>query len=178
MGVNYNKRSSQRAYVVQVLYQADMVDKEPLELVEQDLLSQETRLLDDYGRGLLSGITEKKTELDERISDASNNWSLDRMPSVDRSILRLATYETLFMDEIPVSVAINEAVNLAKKFGGDDSPRFVNGILGRIAHVEVKEPADDVEDIPVTTLDLSQPTEDEAVAAIMEAINSSKAEKE
>ncbi len=178
MGVNYNKRSSQRAYVVQVLYQADMVDRDPLELVEEDLLSQDTRLLDDYGRGLLSGITEKKAELDKRISNASNNWSLDRMPSVDRSILRLATYETLFMDEIPVSVAINEAVNLAKKFGGDDSPRFVNGILGRIAHVEVDEVTDDAEDVPVTTLDLSQPTEDEAVAAIMEAISANKAEKE
>ncbi len=178
MGVNYNKRSSQRAYVVQVLYQADMVDRDPLDLVEEDLLSQDTRLLDDYGRSLLSGITEKKAELDKSISNASNNWSIDRMPSVDRSILRLATYETLFMDEIPVSVAINEAVNLAKKFGGDDSPRFVNGILGRIAHVEVKDVADDVEDVPVTTLDLSQPTEDEAVAAIMEAINSNKADKE
>lgn len=178
MGVNFNKRSSQRAYAVQVLYQADMVDKDPMYLVEEELLSQDTRLIDDYGRTLLSGITEKKVALDKHISEASNNWSLDRMPSVDRSILRLATYEILFMDEIPVSVAINEAVNLAKKFGGDDSPRFVNGILGRIAHVEVKEVADDTEEIPVTTLDLSQPTEDEAVAAIMEAISSSKAEKE
>lgn len=178
MGVNFNKRSSQRAYAVQVLYQAGMVDKDPMYLVEEELLSQDTRLIDDYGRTLLSGITDKKAELDKSISDASNNWSLDRMPSVDRSILRLATYEILFMDEIPVSVAINEAVNLAKKFGGDDSPRFVNGILGRIAHVEVKDVADDTEEIPVTTLDLSQPTEDEAVAAIMEAISSSKAEKE
>ncbi len=178
MGVNFEERIAQRAYVVQVLYQSEMLNRSPIEIVDEGLLAQKTQLLGEYGRKLLEGITEKKASLDEQISAASNNWSIDRMPPVDRSILRLASYEVLCMDEIPTSVAINEAVNLAKKFGGDDSPRFVNGILGRIANVEVEEVTEDTSDIPVTTLDLSQPSEDEAVAAIMEAIAANKADKE
>ncbi|MDO5335503.1 MAG: transcription antitermination factor NusB, partial [Coriobacteriia bacterium] len=119
---------------------------------------------------LLAGITEKKDFLDQRISHASSNWSIDRMPAVDKSILRLAAYEVLFMDEIPVSVAINEAVNLAKSFGGDDSPRFVNGILGKIANAPKSAESASEPVVHTTADELVQPTEEEAVAAILEAI--------
>ena len=68
------------------------------------------------------------------LTATSENWALARMPIVDRSILRLATYEMMYVDDVPTSVTINEAVELAKDFGGEDeSPRFVNGVLGRIA---------------------------------------------
>ena len=82
---------------------------------------------------LLDGAKENLEAIDELIESASDNWTLDRMPVVDRSLLRLTTYEMRYVDDVPVSVSINEAVNLAKEFGGDDSPRFINGILGRIA---------------------------------------------
>lgn len=81
----------------------------------------------------MRGTQEHLDELDAYIDAASENWALDRMPIVDRSLLRLTTYEMKYVDDVPISVSINEAVNLAKLFGGEDSPRFVNGILGRIA---------------------------------------------
>ena len=82
---------------------------------------------------LLDGCKENLEAIDELIVSASENWALDRMPMVDRALLRLSTYEMRYVEDVPVSVSINEAVNLAKEFGGDDSPRFINGILGRIA---------------------------------------------
>ena len=74
------------------------------------------------------------------IGESSQNWAIDRMPVVDRSVLRLAVYEMRYVDDVPQSVAINEAVELAKAFGGeDDSHRFVNGILGRLARLSESE---------------------------------------
>ena len=178
-------RIKQRSDVTQILYAVELTDRNPIDIVDAGLYpavfdddgklnKKETIAVDEYGRLLLQGITEKKDFLDQRISHASDNWAIDRMPAVDRSILRLATYEMLYVDEIPVSVAINEAVDLAKKFGGDDSPRFVNGILGKIANAPASEQAKfELEPIVKTTAeDLEQPSEAEAVAAIMEAIAS------
>ena len=82
----------------------------------------------------MRGVRDNCEDIDARLDHASDNWALDRMPVVDRAILRVAVYEMLYVDEVPVSVAINEAVELAKAYGGeDDSSRFVNGVLGRIA---------------------------------------------
>ncbi len=78
-------------------------------------------------------IEEKLPQIDERLAAESQGWKLGRMNKVDLAILRLAAYEVLEDDDIPVGVAINEAVELAKKFGGDDSPSFVNGVLGKVA---------------------------------------------
>lgn len=78
-------------------------------------------------------IEEKLPRLDERLAAESQGWKLGRMNKVDLAILRLAAYEVMEDDDIPVGVAINEAVELAKKYGGDDSPSFVNGVLGKIA---------------------------------------------
>lgn len=178
-------RIKQRSDVTQILYAVELTDRNPIDIVdaglypaifddEGKLIKEETIAIDEYGRALLQGITDKKDFLDQRISRASDNWAIDRMPAVDRSILRLAAYEMLYLDEIPVSVAINEAVNLAKRFGGDDSPRFVNGILGKIANAPASEKAAfELEPVERTTAeDLEQPSEAEAVAAIMEAIAS------
>ena len=88
----------------------------------------------DYAVMLVQRCEAHRTAIDKHLTSTSENWSLARMPVVDRCILRMALCEMLFVDDVPVSVAINEAVELAKAFGGEDeSPRFVNGVLGRIA---------------------------------------------
>lgn len=87
----------------------------------------------EYIIGKFRKIEEKLPQLDERLAAESQGWKLGRMNKVDLAILRLAAYEVLEDDDIPVGVAINEAVELAKKFGGDDSPSFVNGVLGKVA---------------------------------------------
>ena len=89
--------------------------------------------LDAYAAELLDGIVGRLDEIDVWIADTAENWALERMPIVDRNIIRLAVYEIMYCDDIPTGVAINEAVEIAKAFGGDESPKFVNGVLGRIA---------------------------------------------
>ncbi len=78
-------------------------------------------------------IRTKLPEIDEILNKASKGWKTSRMGKVDLTILRLASYELLFDDDVPEKVAINEAVELAKKFGGDESPSFINGVLGKVA---------------------------------------------
>lgn len=86
-----------------------------------------------YAREILDGVTDHREEIDELISSYSQGWSLERMPNVDRALIRLASWEILHNPEVPAAVAIDEAVELAKEFSTDDSGRFVNGVLGRIA---------------------------------------------
>lgn len=122
-----------RKHALQLMYQGEILEKTPRELIDNGQLVPETQGLGEYALMLLDGAKENLEAIDELIESASDNWTLDRMPVVDRSLLRLTTYEMRYVDDVPVSVSINEAVNLAKEFGGDDSPRFINGILGRIA---------------------------------------------
>ena len=129
----HEERTLARKHALQLMYQGEILEKAPRELIENAQLVPETQGLDEYALMLLDGAKEKLEAIDELIDSASDNWTLDRMPVVDRSLLRLTTYEMRYVDDVPVSVSINEAVNLAKEFGGDDSPRFINGILGRIA---------------------------------------------
>ena len=126
-------RTEARRLALQVLYQAEILETDPSVIIEDGRLVDETQLLSKHARRLIEGATSNKDAIDLDIVEASENWALDRMPVVDRSLLRMAAFEMRYVDEVPVSVTINEAVNLAKEFGGDDSPRFVNGILGRIA---------------------------------------------
>jgi N utilization substance protein B len=88
---------------------------------------------DEYCLMLVNGVEANLDEIDAVIAEVSENWSVGRMPFVDRNILRLAVFEILFVEEVPASVAINEAVELAKTYGGEDSSKFVNGVLGRVA---------------------------------------------
>ena len=87
----------------------------------------------DFANGIVDGIDENREEIDSLISGASEGWSLARMPKVDLSVLRVAVYELVFDKKAPQKVIINEAVRIAGKYGGDDSPRFINGVLGNIA---------------------------------------------
>ena len=86
-----------------------------------------------YAREIVDGVADHRDAIDELISSYAQGWTLDRMPNVDRAILRIASWEILYNDEIPTPVAINEAVGLAKEYSTEDSSRFVNGVLGRIA---------------------------------------------
>lgn len=126
-------RTEARRLAVQVLYQSEILETDPATIIADGHLVAETQLLSKYARRLIEGADSNKEAIDAEIIEASENWALDRMPIVDRSLLRMAAFEMHYVDEVPISVTINEAVNLAKEFGGDDSPRFVNGILGRIA---------------------------------------------
>ncbi len=97
-----------------------------------------------YARMLLSGVQEKSDQIDQLISKYAENWRLERMSVIDRNILRLAVYEMYFRDDVPVSVAINEALEIAKRYSTDDSGSFVNGILDTMARKEAsgqEEPA-------------------------------------
>ncbi|MDO4568588.1 MAG: transcription antitermination factor NusB [Clostridia bacterium] len=87
----------------------------------------------EFSEALVTGIDENSEAIDALINEAAYEWSSDRMSKVDYSILRIAVYEMCYRDDIPVNVSINEAVELAKHFGGEKSPAFINGLLGTIA---------------------------------------------
>ena len=149
------KRTRSREFALQVLYEIDVagppvrealqdfwLDRSDLalsnsekEAVEKDKQEPEIR---KYTEHLVEGTLDKLSAIDPTIERYAENWEIARMACVDRNILRLATYEMLFIDEIPLKVAINEAVDLAKRYGEADSSKFVNGILDRIAKTECK----------------------------------------
>lgn len=140
-----HERTVARQSALQVLYTSEIQGVPASDLVESGSVLEDETPLSDYAVRLIDGVDEKMLAINARLASTSENWKLDRMPVVDRCILRLAAYEMLYVDEVPVSVAINEAVELAKGFGGEDeSPRFVNGVLGRIAR-QIEEDAKDPE---------------------------------
>ena len=137
-------RRRAREWVLQALYQVDIAGIPPMEALESlwaTLLDDDGTLSQgspqqgdmDFARELVQGVFEHRERIETLIEQASLNWRLSRMPAVDRNILRMACYEILERPDIPVSVTINEAVELAKRYGGADSRAFVNGILDRVA---------------------------------------------
>jgi N utilization substance protein B len=126
------RRSRAREIALQVLYEDDLNpgrNPEEAELFLRNRLAQ-TELI-DFARSLVDGVREKRGELDEILSRTADNWSLGRMAATDRNVLRLGAWEILF-SETPERVAINEAVQLAKRFGAKQSAQFVNGILDKL----------------------------------------------
>ena len=87
----------------------------------------------EFARGLVFGVLQHRPDIDAELSQASTNWELSQMAKVDRTLLRIATYEIRYLPEVPVKAAINESIELAKAFSGPDSGKFVNGILGKVA---------------------------------------------
>ena len=96
-----------------------------------DELAEGTQV-NDYTVQLVHGVVEHRDRLDEVISSYVQDWTLDRLPAVDRNVLRLATYEVLYVDDVPDPVAVSEALHLVRDLSTDDSPAFVNGVLGNI----------------------------------------------
>ena len=127
-------RRRAREGALALLYSSDITEQSVLSIVEDGAYPDDGIAVSEYAETLVNGVTEHMEEIDAQLASTSENWAIDRMPFVDRAILRIAVYEMLYVDEVPVSVAINEAVELAKYYGGEDeSSRFVNGVLGRIA---------------------------------------------
>ena len=127
-------RRQARCLTLEVLYEADIANHSPHDVMERRLLEQD---LDaggvKFANKLMDGVLKFQKAMDNLISRYAPEWPLDQMAVVDRNILRIAIYEFLIDDETPVKVAINEAVELAKVYGSDSAPRFVNGVLGSLA---------------------------------------------
>lgn len=141
MGSKQKERRDGRIVAVQILYTAEVQGKKPLELLDEGLCLIEGGPLSDFSLAAVRGVQANQEKIDRCLQSISENWTLTRMPMVDLAVLRLAAFEMMFSEDVPVSVAINEAVELAKAFGGEDeSPRFVNGVLGRLARKLEEEP--------------------------------------
>lgn len=127
-------RRKARALALQALYEIDSVGHEAGEVVTR-LLANETLSEENaaFIRELVSGVIHNKEKIDQNIRRFAPAWPIEQIPVIDRNILRLAIFELLFDNKVPVKVAINEAVELAKRFGSDSSPKFVNGVLGSIS---------------------------------------------
>ncbi len=150
------KRTRSREFALQILYQIDLtrevndevfedfwkdrsdlaLDEPEKEATEKDKKDPDIRL---YAERIVKGVVEKQKMIDTLIERYAENWDIRRMATVDRNILRLSAFEMLYMNDIPVKVAINEAVELAKRYGESDSSKFVNGILDRISKTECKK---------------------------------------
>ncbi len=128
----FGSRSAARRRALEVLYQADLLEQ-PIATVLARELSDPLRRPDAYTVELVTGVERRHEELDSRIRAAAERWALERMPLVDRNLLRLGAFELLERVEVPTAVVLDEAIELAKLLSTDDSGRFVNGVLGRIA---------------------------------------------
>jgi transcription antitermination protein NusB len=132
-----SSRSKARKLAVDAIFAADLRKINPLELLEttaeQNAQRQNQQEIVGYAREIVTGITGQHAVIDDRISAFSHQWSIERMPAVDRAILRVGVWEILFNDDVPDGVAISEAVELAKEFSTEDSGVFVNGLLGSIS---------------------------------------------
>jgi len=133
-------RRRARAVALQVLYEFDSVGHD-VETALNHLLAESGLLGEDadFARGLVSGVIRNREQIDKHISKFAPAWPLEQISVVDRNILRLAIFEILLDNNVPVKVAINEAVELAKKFGSDSSSRFVNGVLGSVSALAARK---------------------------------------
>jgi len=128
------ERRRARALAFQALYEVDSAGHD-MEAVINHLLAKE-RLSEEnaaFVHELVSGVIHNKETIDHKIKNFAPAWPIEQIPVVDRNILRLAIFEILLDNKVPVKVAINEAVELAKTFGSDNSPKFVNGVLGSVS---------------------------------------------
>ncbi len=127
------ERRRARELAVQVLFHLEFSPDNPSEVF--DLICENfdaRKSIRDFSKKLVLGVWENKEALDKAISQASKNWRIDRMARLDRSILRLAAFEIMFIQDIPAKVSLDEAVEIGKKFGSEDSGRYINGVLDKI----------------------------------------------
>lgn len=142
-------RRACREATLQVLYQCDLRDDFSASTVEfffehfanvGDIGDGETiEVGGDYCRTLVTGVITRLSDIDHLIGLASTNWSVARMTSIDRNIIRIGVFEIHFSEDVPTKVSINEAIEIAKDFGSDDSPKFVNGVLDKVATISRRE---------------------------------------
>jgi len=130
-----NTRSKARKAALDLLYEGDIRNRSAAELLNTRKNELEY-LIREYTEFLVAGIVEKRERLDEIISMRAKDWDLDRMPVVDRNILRLGTFELLWGNDLPEGVAISEAVELAKTLSTEDSATYINGVLAAISEIK------------------------------------------
>jgi N utilization substance protein B len=128
-------RSKARKRAVDVLYAAALRDADPVTLHAERTEVAEQPSPNDYATTLVEGVVAHRERIDDLLTEHAEGWTLDRMPFVDLAVLRLGVYELLWATDVPDAVAIDEAVALARSLSTDDSPRFVNGVLGRLATI-------------------------------------------
>jgi N utilization substance protein B len=122
------RRAREKAVIL--LYQMDLLEKNPEEIVENDQLVG--KKFDEFSLKLINGVKDNLKEIDSIIRETVQNWSLDRIAVIDRNILRVAIYEMIYEDDIPLKVSVDEAIEIAKTLGQKpDTPKFINGILGK-----------------------------------------------
>jgi N utilization substance protein B len=129
-------RTKARKRAVDVLYEAELRGRDRLDLLRERLPDAEPPIPEHTVR-LVEGVAEHAARIDALIDAHATNWSLERLPDVDRAILRMAVFELLWAEDVPDVVVIDEAVELAKTLSTDDSPAYVNGVLGAILAAEV-----------------------------------------
>jgi len=130
-------RTKARKRALDALYAASVRGGDALNLLSETQVEvadrQNQDAIFDYAEMLLTGYQQNSDSIDTQLSMLADNWSLERMPNIDRAVLRLAAWEILYNDEVPSEVAIAEAVALASEYSTDDSPKFINGVLARLA---------------------------------------------
>ena len=135
----HRKRTQARECALQILYQYEM-NPEPMPEILKKFWSQQDETFSAeiraFAEKLALGTVEHQAEIDKVVERHADNWELSRMAMIDRNIMRFATYELLYLADVPPKVTLNEAVNLAKKFSQEESGKFVNGILDKINHTE------------------------------------------
>lgn len=129
-----HERTQARRLAAQILYSGEIRNTSASALLKAGEVDCIDGVVSDYAITLVEGVENALSDLDSRLGSISQNWAVSRMPIMDLEILRIALYEILYIEDVPISVSINEAVEMAKSFGGDDdSPKFINGMLGNIA---------------------------------------------
>lgn len=132
-------RSKARKQALDLLYETDIRGTDPVAtLMERDIPAEgpDARPIREYTRELVNGVSEHRRKIDELITTYAQGWDMDRLPAVDRNILRLGIYEILWSNAVPTSVAIDEALDLARELSSDDSSKYIHGVLGRIASIK------------------------------------------
>ena len=132
-------RSKARKQALDLLYETDIRGTNIVEtLVSRDIPAEgpDARPIREYTKELVNGVSDNRRKIDELIATYAQGWDMDRLPAVDRNILRLGIYEILWSTDVPMSVAIDEALILAKELSSDDSSKYIHGVLGRIASIK------------------------------------------
>jgi N utilization substance protein B len=142
------KRRKAREYALQILFQLDIRKEKPSATVLKHFWAEYNpdEEVKAFAEEIVKGTHKHITKINDLLHQCAKNWSLDRMAVVDRNVLRMAVYEILYRIDIPTSVTINEAIEIAKKYGTDDSGAFVNGILDRVARLTGKLDEGKIED--------------------------------
>lgn len=128
-------RGKARKRALDLLFEADQRGLDPVQLTVERGADPE-RPMNEYTLELVRGVADRRVRIDELLATYAHGWTVERMPAVDRAVLRIATWELLYNDEVPDPVAIDEAVQLARMLSTDDSPAFVNGLLARLLEIK------------------------------------------